>query len=197
LKSIQNAIFLLFVLALFSNNSGAQIGNSSFYVSPEALWQNILPSEGLGPHLGYGLSIMVPTSNGVVVGIRAIFASPAYEFDLVGANGIEQMRLSVYQALCAVRFLQLANVFELSVFGSLGFMILSAKERLVSAGGFGSITVPARSDRSAIYSTGLTISKELAPRLSVFLSPQLVFVSPAQLSSIGYSIGGGMSVGIF
>jgi hypothetical protein len=196
-KSIQNAILLVFAVALFSFKSSSQSSNSSLYVSPEVFFENTQRADGLQSHLGYGLSITVPTSDGIMVGIRAVFANPASEFDLVGANGIEQTRLSVYQALCAFRLFQLANVVDLSVLGRLGFMTISTKERLVSAGGFGSIKVPARSNQFATYSFGLNASKELGPHLSAFLSPQLVFLSPVRMSSIGYSIGGGLSVGIF
>jgi hypothetical protein len=196
-KPVKNAILLVFAIALFSFDSNSQNANFSMYVSPEAFLENTRLADGLDSHLGYGLSITVPTSDGILLGVRAVFANPASEFDLIGAQGIEQTRLSVYQALCSFRFFQLANVVDLSVVGRLGFMIISTNERLVPAGGLGSIKVPARSNRFAIYSSGVTASKELGTRLSAFLSPQIIFLSPVQMSSIGYSIGGGLSIGIF
>jgi len=197
LRVVHKVIPLVFVIALFSFDSSAQSANPSIYVSPEASLGSLRPADGLEPHLGYGLSVMVPTSDAVMVGIRATFANPSFQFDLVGATGTEQTRMSVFQALFAFHFLRLANIADLSVLGSLGLVTFSAKERFVSAGGFGSIKILARTDQFAIYSLGLRASKELVPRLSAFLSPQMAFLSPVQLSSIGYSIGGGLSVGIF
>lgn len=196
-RSFGNAVLLANCLVLFSSGATPQSSASSIYVSSEAFLENTRPADGLEPHPGYGFSIVVSTSDVITVGIRAAFANPTSEFDLIAANGNEPMRLSAYQAQCAFRFVQLSGAFDLSVFGRLGFMTVSTNERLVSAGGFGSIKVPARSDRFRTYSVGLTASRELVPHLSAFLSPEIMFFSPAQLSSIGYSIAGGMSIGLF
>jgi hypothetical protein len=101
-----------------------------------------------------------------------------------------------YRLTAAVGFLSLTEALQVSAIGGIGAMTIRSDSHSISAGGFGTITIPGRSEHFTTYSLGMSVSSSLGRRVSVHVSPELLFVSPANVSSMGYSIGGGLSIGI-
>jgi hypothetical protein len=176
--------------------SYSQSSKPLFLVSPGVFFQRLESPQGIMPFFGYGIDLIVFPSDEIQIGASVGFGSPSSEYDLVGSTVSQDLHLSSYQVLAAIQLVSAAGALGLSATGGVGIMTLRSEPHSISAGGFGSITVPSQSDHFTTYSVGLRASSRLSPRVSVYLSPGLLFVSPVRVSSTGYSIGGGMSIGI-
>jgi hypothetical protein len=146
--------------------------------------------------MGFTLRVFVSPTDEITVGVAAGFAEPSSEYDLIGSTGSRQIHLSSYRFEASVRLVPVSKAIDLLATGAFGTLTLRSDPRYISAGGFGTITVPGQSEHFTTYSLGLRISARLTSHLSANLSPELFFVSPVKISSAGYSIGGGLSIGI-
>jgi hypothetical protein len=146
--------------------------------------------------LGLDMSIAFAMTDNVKAGIWGHFAEPTFHYDLIGTQAAQTSNLSVYSCFLELRILRLGQAFSLSSNTSLGVMFLSTKEQQISVGGFGSIRIPSRREQTAISSFGFVLSTGVLSPLTISVSPRLVFVSPMQISSVGYSVQGGMSIGV-
>ena len=176
--------------------SHSQPSKSLVMVSPGVFFERLESPQGILPFFGYGIDLMISPSEGIQVGASIGFGAPSSEYDLVGSTVSQDLQLSSYRAMVAVQLVSDAGPLNLSATGGIGMMILRSEQRSISAGGFGSIMIPGQSDHFTTYSFGLRASSRLYPRVSVYVSPELLFVSPVRISSTGYSIGGGLAIGI-
>ena len=154
-------------------------------------------NQGLGNYASYAFSFVLSPIEKVRIGLGLHFANPLTQYDLVGQTDGEAANLFACSALLDYSVFRFGTRAELQATTSIGFVSLSIKEKWISAGGFGWLIVPGRYERSLISSFGLRFSSELISRASAFVSPKLLLVSPMGVSSVGYSIGGGLSIGIF
>lgn len=167
----------------------------SLQLSAAVSFQNPSAQFGLAPYAGYELAFLFAPTSRLGVGLCAAFARPSTEYDVIGGTVTEDLRLR--SVLFSFSFRAIDNgAIQLDLRTRLGLMTLSSNAQTVSAGGFGSITVPGQSDKRFICSTGPVISHELLSRLALFVSPELVLISPIQLNTAGYSIEGGLAFGI-
>ncbi len=187
------AVSLLFV----SQMSQAQGNYHSFELESGISIGNLGDRYDTEAHMGYDFSVAFFATEGVKIGISTRFANAFPEYDLVNSIGRQEIHLSSYEAFASYRIGNVLASFDLSATGSIGIAIQTTDEQSVSAGAFGFIKVPGRSERAAIYSVGLVASRELFSRVSAFVSSGLSLISPVQISSMGYSIGGGLSLGMF
>ncbi|MBM2839704.1 MAG: hypothetical protein HW412_232 [Bacteroidetes bacterium] len=164
---------------------------------PSVSLSNLGQAHGIGTHFAYGVSFLLAPSEQFRIGFSADISNPASSYDLIGTRASESIHVSILQVVLGYQITSTSSPINLSGIGSLGLISLSSEERLISAGGFGVIRVPGRSQQSAMISLGIIGSRELAPHLSVFVFPKVLSVSPMQMSSLGYSIGGGLSIGVF
>jgi hypothetical protein len=182
-------------LATFQN-SQAQIQNNFVTILVQVSADRWV-SHGIGGHFSYGFSGFVSPIESFRIGVSAKFSNPTADYDLVGLSESESIRLSAYQVLLVLPLHKFDSGFELDALGGAGFTILSTPEQSISAGGIGTLKIPARSERVNMYSVGLVISKNFTERISANLSPKAVFISPVRISSIGLSIEGGLAIGLF
>lgn len=153
-------------------------------------------SKDIEPYIGYQLwASFLPTER-LSIGFGVSSASSISRYDLVGTIGEESILISTFQGSLGFRLADAMNLVAIDAVSRFGLMVLRSDSRRISAGGFGNITIPGRSERLFVTSFGLTASKRLFSRVSVFVFPQVVIVAPIQLRSAGYSIEGGLSIGI-
>ncbi|MEK9136958.1 MAG: hypothetical protein AAB393_07535, partial [Bacteroidota bacterium] len=124
------------------------------------------------------------------------FAEVAQAYDIVGADNTVMVNLTKYQLLLELRIGQIASAVDVAVSVAPGVQILSTQERMVSLGGLGSKRIPSQTERNMICTVGLDLSREVVTDLELFIAPAVIIVLPAKLSSVGYSIGGGLSLAI-
>ena len=196
-ESLGNCLFLAIFILATPFRSVAQGASPLLEVHPGLSIEHLGARYSIRTHIVYSLSASFLPSEKTRIGISASFGNPTSEYDLVGLAGIEEIHVSAFEVFVAYRIVKVFDAFDLSARGGVGLTILSTDERSVTVGAIGVVRVPGRSERAASYSVGLIASRELFPRVSAFVSPRVLLISPVQMSSLGYSIGGGLSLGIF
>ena len=182
---------------VFPNSIFAQQEKSAFELGAGMSAGNSLRSKGITSQLGYEFSASFSPFHRLKLGITLGATNSYAEYDLIGKIEREKIRSSIYQMQALFRLLDVPNFIDIDVTSHLGVIVLSSDEHPISIGALGSITIPGRSEHLFAWSMGTVISKSLFSKTSLFLSPQIVFVSPLRLSSAGYSLAGGLSFGIF
>lgn len=191
------ALILAVVLVISYQSARCQSQRPFLEAFPSVSLSNLGQAHRIGTQFAYGVFILLAPSEQLRVGLSADISSPSSSYDLIGTRASESIHVSILQVVLGYQITSTSSPINLSGIGSLGLISLSSEERLISAGGFGVIRVPGRSQQSAIISLGIIGSRELVPHLSVFVFPKVLSVSPMQMSSLGYSIGGGLSIGVF
>lgn len=176
--------------------SYSQASKSLVLASSQVSVERLASSEGIPAFPSYGISLMIVPSNALAVGVSATFADPTSEYDLVGSTVSQRLHLSSYRIVASVLLVSVSRIVDFSATGGLGFMTLRSEPRSISAGGFGTIVVSGQSEQFTTYSLGVRASTHLTSHISVFLSPELLLVSPVRVFSSGYLIGGGLAIGI-
>jgi hypothetical protein len=192
------ATLLLFSLlppAIFSSKAQNQPLRVVSLV-PFVSLQNLGTSQGIGSHMAFGVVALYSVSSQVSIGLGAEYASPTAAFDLIGSSGEMSINSSHYQLIVTTRLGRPWDLLEVSMLGGLGMITLSTEEANISAGALGMLKVPAQSDRSMTMLLGVVGSREIIPRVSIFLQPRALALFPLQTSSIGYSLSGGISLGL-
>jgi len=175
--------------------SVSQPSSHLLQIAANVAYHSISGSYGLQPAMGLGLSFFVSPFQNLNLGVSAQVARPTATYDIIAGTGEERLQMSLYQICSSV---QVADVFSitLDVDARLGVLVLSTNPREISAGGLGSITIPAKTDHELAFSLGPTVSKALTSRLRVFLSPAVFYTAPLHLNAAGYLMEGGLSLGI-
>ena len=167
----------------------------SLQLSAGVSFQDPSSQIGLQHFVGYGLTLLFSPSDRLAVGLSAEFAKPSIEYDVVGGTATEDLRL--YSISFAFDFRAIDDTgIRLDLRTRLGLTTVSSDDRTVSVGGFGFVTIPGQNDRNFAWHIGPVVSHEFISRLSLFVSPELVFVSPVQFNHAGYSVEGGLAIGI-
>jgi hypothetical protein len=156
-------------------------------------WQSV----GIDDHFAYGLSIFASPMEVLRLGLSGRWANANIGYDFIGSTRSQSLRLSSYQLLLALQFLQLGGGVQLQTAFGAGFAFFSSDGQKIDAGGVGEIEIPARSEQLNLYSIGLIVTKDIGPRVFATLSPKAIFLSPVRISSAGFSIEGGLSIAFF
>jgi|WetSurMetagenome_2_1015567.scaffolds.fasta_scaffold246131_2 hypothetical protein len=146
-------------------------------------------------HFAGTIAFTVRLADWAGCGVYGSLASPTGTYDGIGGTETITTTASSFGITAQVRFIEFGAL-SLRGAGSFGVMILDTPERKVSIGARGFVTVPARTDRFGVLTIGPGAALRLSDAVGVFLSPQLHFVSPYQLSSSGFAVEGGLTVGI-
>ena len=196
LKTPRLVILPFVFCALSPRFSSSEPHSHLLYAKAMVSLQKLGPGSLANSYQLFGLSLGFQVSPSVTVGLSAGFAEVAQAYDIVGADNTVMVNLTKYQLLLELRIGQIASAVDVAVSVAPGVQILSTQERMVSLGGLGSKRIPSQTERNMICTVGLDLSREVVTDLELFIAPAVIIVLPAKLSSVGYSIGGGLSLAI-
>lgn len=185
---------VLFVLAfLFSEFSDAQ--EHVFYFSPIVSFDSF-HSLGFDSGFDYGIGAGVRLNPTFTVSIAALFGERTPTFDLIGATGSLDTKLSSFEGSLEVLVLGQSGRAELSVTGGGGLLSSSVGPHTISLGALGSLTLPGSSTSQGFLRAGLAAALPLGRAVELVIIPSLRRLTPVSSSTNDVAIAGGLRVGI-
>ncbi|HXX65002.1 MAG TPA: hypothetical protein VEO56_14475 [Bacteroidota bacterium] len=185
---------VLLILALpLSEFSVAQ--GHAFYFSPIISFDSF-HSLGFDSGLDYGIGAGVRLNPTLTFSVAALFGERTPTFDLIGATGTLDTKVSSYEGSLEVLALGQAGRAELSVIVGGGLLSSSVGPHSVSLGALGSLTVPGSSSSQGFFQAGLAAGLPLGRAVEIVIIPSLRRLTPVSSSSNDVAIAGGLRVGI-
>jgi hypothetical protein len=154
------------------------------------------PQQGFNSPIRFGGQITYSLFErlGVTLSLSSFSTKKTYEVigdleELNVATHIYQLKLQylLFNATPSVRF------YVNSGFGVVSF---TTPERKISLGGFGQMTMPEKSDISELFSSGITITKQISPRINVHFTPEIFMFKSDRKVRTNSGLEGGIGVGI-